>query len=92
VKNDGPRAGDEVVQLYLHRVLSSVATPVIELRGFERVHLDPGSEKEVTFTLGPDKLAILDRDLRTVVEPGIVRVMIGSSSKDIRLRGEFSIR
>jgi beta-glucosidase len=86
VTNTGPREGDEVVQLYLHQELASVAQPVIRLAGFERIRLRPGESREVTFDLGRDQLAILDRDMHRVLEPGDYRVMIGSSSKDIRLR------
>jgi beta-glucosidase len=92
VTNTGTRTGDEVVQLYIRDVLASVARPVIELKGFERVHLNPGQKTEVTFTLGPQELRMLDRDLKWVVEPGTFRVMIGASSKDIRLRGELVVR
>jgi len=92
VKNTGPRAGDEVVQLYIRDVLASVARPVMELKGFQRVSLTPGASKTVTFTVGPEKLRMLDRDLKWIVEPGAFRIMIGSSSKDIRLRGELQVR
>ncbi len=92
VRNTGARAGDEVVQLYVRDVLASVARPVMELKGFRRLHLDPGQEAEVAFTLGPDELRMLDREMRWVVEPGAFRVMVGSSSKDIRLRGELTVR
>jgi beta-glucosidase len=92
VKNTGARAGDEVVQLYVHDVLASVARPVMQLEGFERVRLAPGEEKELTFTLSREQLQMLDRDLRWVVEPGAFRVMVGSSSKDIRLRGELLVK
>ncbi len=92
VGNTGTRAGDEVVQLYIRDVLASVARPVIELKGFRRVHLAPGERTTVEFTLGPEELKMLDRDLKWVVEPGTFRVLIGSSSKDIRLRGEFAVR
>ena len=61
------------------------------LRGFDRINLKPGETKRVTFTLTPDDLALWDRDMRFVVEPGKFKVMIGSSSEDIRLTGEFSI-
>jgi beta-glucosidase len=91
VKNTGTRAGDEVVQLYVRDVLASVARPVMEMKGFARVALAPGESKEVRFTLGPDDLRMLDKDLHWIVEPGAFRVMIGSSSKDIRLRGELTI-
>jgi len=92
VTNGGTRAGDEVVQLYLRDVLASVARPVMELKGFQRVHLDPGQAKELVFELGSEHLQMLDAALRWVVEPGTFRVMIGGSSKDIRLRGEFTVR
>ena len=92
VKNEGDRAGDEVVQLYLHRVLASVARPVAELHGFRRVRLEPGQERDVAFVLTADDVRYLDRDMHAVIEPGVVRVMIGSSSRDIRLRGELIVR
>jgi beta-glucosidase len=92
VRNTGARPGDEVVQLYVRDVLASVARPVLELKGFRRVRLAPGDRVPVAFTLRPDELKMLDRDMKWIVEPGIFRVLIGSSSKDIRLRGEFTIR
>jgi beta-glucosidase len=92
VQNTGTRSGDEVVQLYLRDVLASVARPVIELKGFRRVHLAQGERTTVAFTLGPAELRMLDRNMKWVVEPGAFRVLIGSSSKDIRLRGEFTVR
>ena len=92
VKNTGDRVGDEVVQLYVRDVLGSVARPVMELKGFTRVRLNPGATQQVTFTLGPAHLRMLDVDRKWVVEPGVFRVMIGSSSKDIRLRGQFTVR
>ena len=92
VKNTGSRAGDEVVQLYVRDVLASVARPVMELKGFQRIALAPGESKPVTFTLGPAQLRMLDRDMKSIVEPGVFRVMVGASSKDIRLRGELTVR
>ncbi len=91
VRNSGARAGDEVVQLYIRDILASVARPVMQLAGFQRVSLAPGEEKELGFTIGRDQLQMLDRDMRWVVEPGTFRVMIGGSSKDIRLRGELTV-
>jgi beta-glucosidase len=91
VENTGPREGDEVAQLYLHDPLASVARPVLELKGFARVRLAPGEAKSVSLDLGPAELALLDKDLREVVEPGEFRVYIGSSSKDIRLRGILKV-
>jgi beta-glucosidase len=92
VKNSGDRAGDEVVQLYVRDVLASVTRPVMELKGFARVSLQPGESRDVTFTLGPAELRLLDRDMKWIVEPGAFRVMVGSSSKDIRLRGDLTVR
>ena len=92
VKNSGKRAGDEVVQLYIRDLLASVARPVMQLKGFQRVSLKPGEEKEMSFTIGPDRLRMLDKDMRWVVEPGTFRLLIGSSSKDIRLRGDLAVR
>ena len=83
--------GDEVVQLYLRDEVSSVTTYVKVLRGFERIRLQPGEEKEVSFTLCPQDLAIWDKDMKFRVEPGSFKVMVGASSKDIRLEGKFKI-
>jgi beta-glucosidase len=91
VKNTGAREGDEVVQLYTRDVVSSVTTYEKNLRGFERVHLKPGETRTLTFTLQPKDLALWNRDMKFVVEPGKFRVMIGSSSEDLRLNGEFEI-
>lgn len=92
ITNTGTRAGDEVVQLYVRDVLASVARPVIQLRGFTRIHLRPGEAREVAFTLAPEHLRMLDERLQWVVEPGTFRVLVGASSRDIRLRGELIVR
>lgn len=92
VKNTGGVAGDEVVQLYLRDEVSSVTTYVKALRGFERIHLKPGEEKEVSFVLTPQDLGLWNRDNRFVVEPGGFTVMVGSSSEDIRLKGRFEVK
>ncbi len=92
VKNTGSRAGDEVVQLYLRDLLASLARPVLQLAGFQRVHLQPGEERELRFALGAEQLGMLDREMRWVVEAGTFRVLVGASSADIRLRGEFRVR
>jgi beta-glucosidase len=91
VKNTGPREGDEVAQLYTHQLVSSVTTYEKNLRGFDRIHLQPGETKNVTFHLTPEDLALWNRQMHMVVEPGKFKVMIGSSSEDIRLTGEFEI-
>ena len=90
--NDGARDGDEVVQLYVHQVLASVAQPVIALKDFARVHLRAGESRTMTFRVGPEALRMLDRAMRPVVEPGTFRLLIGASSKDIRLRGELGVQ
>jgi len=92
VKNTGSVAGDEVVQLYVRDVLATVARPVMMLEGFSRIHLAPGEAREVAFTLSKSELQMLDADMRWVVEPGSFRVLVGSSSRDIRLRGELVVR
>lgn len=92
VTNAGRRSGEEVVELYIRDVLASLARPVIELKGFQRVSLLPGASREVSFTLGRDQLKMLDEKMRWVVEPGDFRIMIGGSSKDIRLRGVLTVR
>jgi len=80
VTNTGARAGDEVVQLYVHDRVASVTRPVKELRGFERVRLAPGEKKTVRFTLGPEALRFTDENMNRVVEPGLFDVMLGTSS------------
>ncbi|AMR33837.1 glycosyl hydrolase [Mucilaginibacter sp. PAMC 26640] len=91
ITNTGLRKGDEVVQLYLKDNISSVTTYEFDLRGFERVALNPGEKKTVQFTLHPDDLALLDKNMNWTVEPGKFTVMIGASSEDIRLKREFTV-
>ena len=86
VTNTGKRAGDEVVQLYIRDQVASLTRPVKELRGFARVGLKPGEAKRVSFKIGPADLALFDRDMKKVVEPGKFDIMIGASSADIRQR------
>ncbi|MDE3214783.1 MAG: glycoside hydrolase family 3 C-terminal domain-containing protein [Gemmatimonadota bacterium] len=92
ITNTGPRAGDEVAQLYIHDVLATVGRPVMQLEGFRRLHLEPGQSADVEFHLGPDELHLVNQQNRWVVEPGQFRVMIGASSRDIRLRGFLTVR
>lgn len=91
IKNTGARTGDEVVQLYLHDEYSSVTTYTKVLRGFERITLHPGESKEVSFTLTPQDLGLWDIHNNFTVEPGTFAVMVGASSTDIRLNGQFEI-
>jgi beta-glucosidase len=92
IANTGKRAGDEVVQLYIKDKVSSVTVYEMQLRGFERIHLQAGEKKTVQFTLEPSHLALMDRNMKMVVEPGEFEILIGSSSTDIRLQKSFSIR
>jgi beta-xylosidase len=91
VKNAGKVAGDEVVQLYVHDREATITRPVQELAGFRRVHLKPEEARTVSFSLKVSQLAFYNLDMEFVVEPGKIDVMAGSSSEDIRLRGEFEI-
>ena len=80
VRNTGRRAGDEIVQLYVRDLVSSVTRPVRELKDFRRVTLAPGESKTVTFTVTPDKLSFLDLNMNRTVEPGAFDIMVGTSS------------
>jgi beta-glucosidase len=91
VTNTGQRKGDDVVQLYLKDDISTVTTYEYDLRGFERVSLSPGEKKTVTFTLHPDDLALLDKNMNWTVETGTFQVWIGSSSMDIKLKRGFAV-
>ena len=84
VTNTGKRSGDEVIQLYVRDVLSSVTTYEKNLAGFERVHLKPGETKEITFPIDRKALELLNADMHWVVEPGDFTLMLGASSTDIR--------
>ncbi|MDX3773405.1 glycoside hydrolase family 3 N-terminal domain-containing protein [Chromatiaceae bacterium AAb-1] len=91
LRNSGNRAATEVVQLYIHDPVASVTRPVKQLKGFKRVPLKAGQQARVEFTVPVNLLAFFDQSMRWVVEPGEIRLMIGSSSADIRLYGSFSI-
>ena len=80
ITNTGKVAGDEVVQLYIRDLVSSVTRPIKELKGFQRISLSPGESKVVTFTITPDKLSFLDLNMKRVVEPGDFDLMVGTSS------------
>ena len=91
VKNTGSYAGDEVVQLYLIDKVSSVVTPVKQLRAFERIHLAQGESKTVTFLLTPEELALYDSQMKHVAEAGVFEIQVGASSQDIRLKETFEL-
>ncbi|MFN8531814.1 MAG: glycoside hydrolase family 3 C-terminal domain-containing protein, partial [Anaerolineae bacterium] len=91
VTNTGDRAGEEVVQLYIGDPIASVTRPVRTLKGFVRMTLQPHECRDVTFDLDARHFAFYDRNMRYQVEPGTAVVEVGSSSSDIRLKGEFQI-
>ena len=86
VTNTGDRLGDEVVQLYVNDIDSSIVTPMKLLQGFQRVTLQPGEQTRVEFSLGFSSFRLLNVQFDWVVEPGEFELMLGSSSEDIRLR------
>lgn len=93
VQNSGRRAGEEVVQLYVHEAAPSVKRPTKELRGFRRISLAPGQRSRVSFTLPAADLAFYDTAAKKfVVKPGAFDIMVGSSSEDIRLRDKLQVR
>lgn len=93
LENTGPRAGDEVVQLYARASTSSVKRPAKELRGFSRLRLKPGEKRTVTFNLPAEKLSYWSEQTHAFrVEPGRYEVQIGASSADIRLKADFLVR
>ena len=91
VRNSGFYGGDEVVQLYIRDELASVSRPMMELKGFQRIHLNAGESKKIEFEITPDMLSMLNELMQRVVEPGTFRIMIGASSNDIRLRGILTV-
>jgi beta-glucosidase len=91
ITNSGKSKGDEVAQLYINDPVASIPRPVKELKGYKRVSLLPGEEKKIVFTLYADLLAFTGLDYRKVIEPGEIRIMIGSSSEDIRLEKSITV-
>ena len=91
VKNTGDRAGVNTVQLYVHEQYAPVSTPVKQLRGFERVALNPGETKTVAFKLTPEDLQLLDINMRWRVVPGEFEVMVGKSSAEIVLQERLKV-
>ncbi len=86
IKNVGKYEGDEVVQLYIRDVISSIARPVKELKGFKRINLKPGEKKTIDFVLSTEELSLLNNNMKPVVEPGSFQIMIEN------LTGEFEVR
>jgi beta-glucosidase len=91
VTNTGDRTGDEVVQLYVRHRQALVPRPIQELKGFARITLEPGETKRVTFVLHTDLLAVYDKDVRQVVEPGTIDLMLGSASDCLPLTGQLEV-
>ncbi|MDD3628582.1 MAG: glycoside hydrolase family 3 N-terminal domain-containing protein [Actinomycetota bacterium] len=91
VENTGSCRGDEVVQLYINDMQSEVTRPVKELKNFKRVTLEPAQKKTVVFTLYTGQLGFYNKEIKYVIEPGDIKVMVGSSSEDIRLTGLLKI-
>jgi beta-glucosidase len=91
IRNGGKVEGAEVVQLYLRDEVSSVTTPIMALKGFNRINLKPGESGIVKFKIGPEHLSLWNRQMKRVVEPGMFKVMIGSASDDIRLRDSLKV-
>jgi beta-glucosidase len=86
VKNTGPRAGTETVQLYIRDLVSSVTRPIKELKGFQKIELQPGETKTVALDITPESLAFYDVHMKYVVEPGDFEIMVGNSSRDTDLQ------
>lgn len=93
VKNVGDRVGKEVVQLYISDKKSSLPRPVKELKGFQKITLMPGEEKQVTFTVGKNELSFYDDNKEAwIAEPGVFEALVGSSSAEIKGRVAFSVK
>ena len=93
VRNTGTVAGAEVVQLYLHDAESSLDRPVRELKGFRKIALKPGESQMVSFTLDRGAMSFYSPAKRDwLAEPGLFEVQVGSSSRDIRLKGTFELK
>ena len=91
IENTGTRSGVEVVQMYIHERFTPVSQPVKQLRGFERVALNPGETKTVTMPLSADDLMLLDRDMHWTVVPGTFDIMVGSSSENVPLQTALKV-
>ena len=86
VTNTGKRAGDEVVQLYIHDLAASIIRPVKELKGFKRIHLEAGESQKVDFEINEDMLKFYNADLQFVSEPGDFEIMVGPNSSDVQTK------
>lgn len=91
LQNTGSYAGEEVAQLYLRNLVSQPLRPIKELKGFQKVMLQLGETKTITFTIDKEKLAFYNDKLERVTQPGMFSLMIGSASDDIRLQDNFGL-
>jgi len=90
--NTGKVTGEEVVQLYIHDEVASVARPLKQLKGFQKLALKPGESRELKFTIKSELLSFYDNDLNWIAEPGRFKLMVGSASDDIRLQTNLTLR
>jgi beta-glucosidase len=91
ITNTGHYDGEEIVQLYLHDLVGSIVRPVMELKDFKKIMLKAGESKTVTFRIDKEKLSFFDQQLQWVAEPGEFEVLVGASSRDIRLTDRFEL-
>ena len=91
LQNTGKYAGEEVAQLYLRQMVAQPLRPIKELKGFQKIMLQPGETKTITFTIDKEKLAFYNEQLEHITQLGEFRLMIGSASDDIRLQDNFSL-
>jgi len=91
IKNTGKVKGEEVIQLYIRDIIAEVSRPIKELKGYKRISLEVGEKKSFTFILYSAQLAFYNREMKLVVEPGYFKIMVGNSSQDIKLTGEFEV-
>ena len=91
IKNVGERDGEEVAQLYIHDQVASVSQPLLQLKKFDRLSIAKGETRKVEFILTAEDLAIIDRNMKSVVEPGDFDIMVGGSSDNLPLRGVLTV-
>ncbi|WP_294298864.1 beta-glucosidase [uncultured Chryseobacterium sp.] len=91
VKNTGSKAGSEVIQLYVKDLLASVSRPVIELKGFQKVHLKPGESKQITIEVPVKEMQFLDEKMNWTIEKGTYRILVGNSSKNLALKENIEV-
>jgi beta-glucosidase len=91
ITNTGKYDGEEIVQLYLRDVVGSIARPVQELKDFTKIKLQAGQNKTIKFIIDREKLSFYNQQLQWVAEPGEFNLIIGASSKDIRLKDSFEL-